>query len=195
MAEVERGAVAYELRELARDQEVLGDLPKRASNLLAARVRHTPDVLAKRWKKLDDAQQKELGEELLEIPRFGVTTDDIVVRTGLSPESTHQVMSAIETYHGTLPFTRAEHLWLDDMRFRASGYFEAEAAGMSVLEWVLAQRAELTDLGRLRSVSGEVLISREWDWIRGWGEFRGSSTYEESRVALEGVVRLFDTGS
>jgi hypothetical protein len=192
VAEVERGAVAYEIREAQRDQGFLFEQAVRASELLDAQGSHFPDDLARPWKRLRAARQVELGDELLEIVRFGVTTEDLAARAGVSPESERHISHAVEAYYDALPFTKGEHDWLWDMRSGAVNDFEAEEAGMSAIHWVMAQRGELRDLGRLRSVSGKELIGREWDWIRGAGEFAGSSTYDEARTALRSFVRLFD---
>jgi hypothetical protein len=191
MAQVER-TVGYELHSMEWAQNALKELPDEATLLLDAQGKHTPSVLAQPWKKLSDAQQEELSDELLGIPKFGGSTEDLVYIAGLAPNSARRVMSAVEGYHDLLPFTKAEHWWLDDMRLDAIANDEAVIADMSAIHWVMAQRGEVKDGGRLRSVSGKDLISREWEWIRGGGEFRASSTYEESRVALEAVVSLFD---
>lgn len=193
MGEVERGAVAYEFREVQANQKYLFEHAELASKLVEAEAQHSPDDLARPWKRLRAARQIKLGEELLGIARFGVTTEDIAGCTGISLEAEGHISRAVEDYRDALPFTKEEHHWLWDMRFKAVDDFEAEAADISPIHWVMEQRGELKDAGRPRPVSGKELISREWDWIRGAGEFRGSSTYEDARFALKGFVRLFDT--
>ena len=192
MSEVERGAVAYEIGEVRGNQRFLLDDAETAAALLSAQSKHSPEVLGRRWKTLKSAEQDALGEELLEIPRFGVVTAGAVANANLSPQSASYVLSAVEAYHDALPFTKAERLWLTDMRHRAIDNWHAREVGLSAIHWVMTQRQEVVNLGRRQTVNGEELISREWDWIRSGGDYRSGSTYEDARIALQGFVRLFE---
>jgi hypothetical protein len=195
MGEIERqGFITYEFRRQRGDQEFLNSLAEDAAALLEAQANHSPDVLARPWKKLDEAEQAALGDELLALPKLGLAAGSLdVFAYKLSEGVIGLIHEAAETYHDTLPFTKEERLWLTDNRFRAIENCEAELVGTSAVHWVMAQREEIVMLGRRQAVSGAELIGREWNWIRGAGEYAGSSTYgDATKLALQGIVELFD---
>lgn len=190
--QLEPGAVAHEIRGAQQNHGHLFEAAESASEILAAQDSHAPEELARPWKRLDDDRQIELGRELLAIVRFGNTTEDLARVAKLEGDSYLAVTETVQAYHDALPFTRAERDWLDNMRFQAIEHSAAEDAGMSATHWVMAQSEEIVNLGRRQTVAGKELIGREWDWIRGGGDYKGNNTYEDARVALQGFVRLFD---
>jgi hypothetical protein len=195
MGEIEqRGFVAHEFRRQRETHQIFQSLADEAAAVLKAQGSHSPDVLARSWEELGTAEQAVLGDELLDISHVAssFTASDVLMHE-ISTGAAQLFLDAIETYHDTLPFAKAERLWLSDARFHALEEIDIEKLGMSAVQWVMAQHDEVVMLGRPQAVSGAELVKREWDWMRGAGEYEGGSTYDNAtRVALQGIVTLFD---
>lgn len=199
MRDLPRGAVANEIEGLQSWQGYLFEDAAHASKILDAQGGHSPEDLARPWKKLGTDRQAELGGGLLDIASFGSGTFDTARLAKLEAMSFLAVTEPVQAYHDALPFTKKEWDWLARMSHDALDEFVPmggwASVGSSAIHWVMDQRAEIVNLGRRQTVSGAELVSREWDWIRGGGDYKGNSTYDEARTVLQGFVRLFDNTS
>lgn len=199
MIQVRQGAIANEIGEMQEWQGYLFEDAADASKILDGQGNPSPRDLARPWKKLGADRQAELGEGLLDIAYFGHITDDHARFARLHSESRFTVMQSVRAFHSALPFTETERAWMADQiipaRDEAIPLGGWASVGSSAIHWVMEQRGEIANLGRRQTVNGAELVSREWDWIRGGGDYKGNSTYDEAQTALRGFVRLFDNKS
>jgi hypothetical protein len=192
VAEVEPGIVSHEFNRHQSNQEAVESLREDAEALLAAQAGHPADLKARSWDELGGDEQAALGDELLEIPRFGLmyVVQDVMA-SGLAIDPSILVTDALKAYHHTLPFSDGELNWLFDAHLDAVD--KEMLDGYSIVEWIMDQSGEVVVLGQRHTASGAELIRREWDWMRGAGEYEGNSTYDNAtKAALQGIVNLFD---
>jgi hypothetical protein len=199
MEEVERGVVTRELNQISSREQPLAMLQSEVENLLLGYTStDSADLRARRWQNLSPTDQNNVASRLIQIPQVGWTISlPKLIGSGLSPETCEAVLDACAAYHETLPFSASERRWLTAACCKAeladgwSTRFLRDVVGL-----VMAQDANIVSNGQHQTVNGAELMTRQWDWIRGGGEYEGNSSYHDAaKLALQGIANLFEESS
>jgi hypothetical protein len=201
VADADRGFVGRELLALGHDPDRFGvlRLQDEAENVLMLRSNqhYLSDNHHLAWDDLDPSERLTTSSELLAIVKFAdepSARPQGLIEAGLSAIACEHVLDAMDQYRSSLPLSRAETAWLGGvLRSRDAERVRSAVRPSMYLEWVLDRRQRVVSAGKQVEVDGKELISREWDWLRGGGEFESTSTYETVTTdALRRLSRLFD---
>ena len=193
MAEVHRGIVTQEFQKHA---SAINGVHSLAQALLDVRRHERPaELKARSWDELSRAEQLHEAGELIQLPELGYTFSiEQLVTTGLSPTACQAFDDALAAYRDSLPFTGGELAWFTEQCWDADAKWDSPDSPVATpMAWVAAQRGTIVSGGQQRTADGAELVSREWNWVRGGGEFSGNSTYDAvTKEALLGIVAMWE---